>query len=153
LAEALYNSPETKLKSEAEAEYRAAVAANKSDDKALCRLADVIAAKGNLDEAQAYYKQVLELAPNNLDAEVGLAFVYAQKEDPAAALPLLQGALATDPTNIMAHYRLSTVYRRLGRPEDAKQELAAYEKYKDLKEKLRTVYKDLRSDAPTADPQ
>jgi Tfp pilus assembly protein PilF len=152
LAEALYNSPEPKLKSEAEAEYRAAIAANKSDDKALCRLADVVAEKGNLDEAQRYYKQVLELAPNNTDAEVGLAFVYMQKEDPTAALPLLQRAVAADPTNIMAHYRLSTVYRRLGRPEDAKQELADYKKYKELKEKLRMAYKDLRSDTKVAEP-
>jgi len=45
---------------------------------------------------------------------------------------------------VQAHYRLSAVYRKLNRPDDAKRELAAYQKYKDMKEKLGKIYKDLR---------
>jgi tetratricopeptide (TPR) repeat protein len=146
LAEALHSSPETKLKEEAEQEYRVAVADNALDEKALTRLGDVIAEKGNLDEAEKYYKQALAIVPSDVDAKVGLAFVYDQKNNPAAALPLLETAVAADPSNIMAHYRLSTVYRALHRPDDAKRELAEYKKYKDLKEKLRTVYKDMKID-------
>jgi hypothetical protein len=52
----------------------------------------------------------------------------------------------------MAHYRLSSVYRALHRPDDAKREIAEYKKYKDLKEKLRTVYKDMKIDTPQATP-
>jgi tetratricopeptide (TPR) repeat protein len=152
LAEALHNSPETKLKEEAEQEYRAAVASNALDEKALTRLGDVVAEKGNLDEAEKYYKQALTIAPGDVDASVGLAFVYGQKDNPAAALPLLEAAVAADPGNIMAHYRLSTVYRALHRPDDAKRELAEYKKYKDLKEKLRTIYKDMKVDSPQVTP-
>ena len=148
LAEALHNSPEIKLKQEAEQEYRVAVANNALDEKALTRLADIVAENGNLDEAEKYYKQALALVPGDIDAEVGLAFVYGQKDNPSAALPLLENAIAADPGNIMAHYRLSTVYRALHRPDDAKRELAEYKKYKDLKEKLRTVYKDMKIDTP-----
>ena len=39
---------------------------------------------------------------------------------------------------------MSAVYRKLNRPEDAKRELATYQKYKEMKEKLRKVYKGLR---------
>ncbi len=148
LAEALHNSPETKLKEEAEQEYRTAIANNPLDEKALSRLGDIVAEKGNLDEAEKYYKQALAIVPGDVNAEVGLAFVYDQKDSPAAALPLLENAVAADPSNITAHYRLSTVYRALHRPDDAKRELAEYKKYKDLKEKLRTVYKDMKIDAP-----
>lgn len=148
LAEALHNSPETKLKEEAEQEYRIAVANNPLDEKALSRLGDIVAEKGDLDEAEKYYKQALAIVPGDVDAEVGLAFVYGQKDNPAAALPLLENAVAADPSNIMAHYRLSTVYRALHRPDDAKRQLAEYKKYKDLKEKLRTVYKDMKIDSP-----
>ena len=104
--------------------------------------------KGNLDEAETYYKQALAIVPKDVDAEVGLAFIYSQKNDQANALTLLQSAVATEPGNIMAHYRLSAVYRALHRPEDAKRELAEYKKYKDLKEKLRTIYKDMKIDTP-----
>jgi len=148
LAEALHNSPETKLKDEAEQEYRTAVANNPLDEKALARLGDIVAEKGNLDEAEKYYKQALAIVPHDPNAEVGLAFVYVQKDNPAAALPLLENAIAEDPSNITAHYRLSTVYRALHRPDDAKRELAEYKKYKELKEKLRTVYKDMKIDTP-----
>jgi Tfp pilus assembly protein PilF len=150
LAEALHSSPETKLKEEAEQEYRVAVADNALDEKALTRLGDVVAEKGNLDEAEKYYRQALAIVPSDVDAKVGLAFIYDQKNNPAAALPLLEAAVAADPGNIMAHYRLSTVYRALHRPDDAKRELAEYKKYKDLKEKLRTIYKDMKIDNPPA---
>jgi tetratricopeptide (TPR) repeat protein len=152
LAEALHSSPESKLKEEAEQEYRLAVTTSALDEKALTRLGDIVADKGNLDEAERFYKQALALVPEDTDAEVGLAFVYGQRNDPAAALPILERVVAADPTNIMAHYRLGTVYRALHRPADAKREVAEYKKYKDIKENLRTVYKDLRVDTPQAEP-
>jgi Tfp pilus assembly protein PilF len=152
LAEALHNSPETKLKEEAEQEYRVAVAENPLDEKALSRLGDVVLEKGNLDEAEKYYKQSLAIVPGEVDSEVGLASVYIRKNDMASALPLLESAVKADPGNILAHYRLSTVYRSLHRPEDAKRELAEYKKYKDLKEKLRTIYKDMKIDASQTEP-
>ena len=60
--------------------------------------------------------------------------------------------VAADPTNVQAHYRLSAVYRKLNRPEDAKRELAAYQRYKDMKEKLRKIYKDLRLEDEKDEP-
>ena len=153
LAEALHSSLEPKLKSEAEQEYKLAIAANKFDEKALCRFGDITADKGNLDEAATYYKRALVLLPDDTDAEIGLSFIFVQKNQPDAALPLLEHVVADDPTNVRAHYRLSTVYHRLNRPDDAKREVAAYKKYKDMKEKLRIVYKDMRSDTPALEPE
>ena len=49
-----------------------------------------------------------------------------------------------DPTSAVAHFRLSTIYRQMGRAEDAKREIAEYQKYKDMKEKLRDVYRQMR---------
>jgi Flp pilus assembly protein TadD len=59
------------------------------------------------------------------------------------ALPLLEASAQLEPTNATAHYRLATLYRKLGRAEDAKREVELYQKYKEMKEKLRVVYKDL----------
>jgi Tfp pilus assembly protein PilF len=94
----------------------------------------------------------LAVVPGDVEAKVGLAFIYGQKDNLAAALPLLESAVAADPSNIMAHYRLSSVYRSLHRPEDAKREIAEYKKYKELKEKLRTVYKDMKIDTSQVAP-
>jgi predicted Zn-dependent protease len=118
----------------------------------LFRVGDITADKGNLDEAGTYYEQALILIPGDTDAEIGLAFIFVQKNQPDAALPLLEHVVADDPTNVLAHYRLSTVYHNLNRLDDAKREVAAYKKYKDMKEKLRIVYKDMRLDTSTLEP-
>ena len=146
LAEALHASDDLKIRAEAEQEYKLAVAANSSDDKAITRLGDLAVEKGDLDAASTYYKQALAVAPSNTDASIGLARVYTERNDPNAALPLLLQVIQTDPSNELAHYRLSAVYRKLNRPEDAKRELEAYQKLKAMKEKLRQIYKDLRAE-------
>ena len=153
LAEALRLSADLKLRAEAEKEYKLAVAANASDEKAITKLGDLAADTGNMDVAANYYKQALKLAPNAADALQGLARVYAEKNDPASALPLLEQVVKADPTNVQAHYRLSAVYRKLNRPEDAKRELAEYQKYKDMKEKLGKIYKELRLDDAKDEPE
>jgi Tfp pilus assembly protein PilF len=148
LAEALHSSADLKQRAEAEQEYKLALAANGMDEKAVSRLGDLYADKGDLDGAATYYKQALNLQPGDADAALGLARVYTEKNDPSSALPLLEQVTTADPTNVLAHYRLSAVYRKLNRPEDAKRELDAYQKYKDIKEKLRLIYKELRLETP-----
>jgi len=144
LGEALHASPDLKLRAEAEKEYKLAIASNASDEKAISKLGDLAADAGNLDVATNYYKQALVIAPNDADALLCNERAYTEKNDPASALPLLERVVAADPTNVQAHYRLSAVYRKLNRPEDAKRELEAYQKYKEMKEKLRQIYKELR---------
>jgi tetratricopeptide (TPR) repeat protein len=148
LAEALHSSPDLKQRAEAEQEYKLAIAANSFDEKAVSRLGDLYADKGDLDGAATYYKQALKLQSGDADAALGLARVYTEKNDPTAALPLLEQVTTADPTNVLAHYRLSAVYRKLDRSADAKRELDAYQKYKDIKEKLRLIYKELRLETP-----
>ena len=144
LAEALHSSADLKQRAEAEQEYKLAISTNSFDEKAISRLGDLYADKGDFDAAATYYKQALKLHPNDADASLGLARVYTEKNDLAAALPLLEQVTTADPTNVLAHYRLSAVYRKLNRPADAKRELDAYQKYKDIREKMRQIYKELR---------
>ena len=63
---------------------------------------------------------------------------------PDKARPLLEHALSIDSMNETAHYRLSTLDRQQGKTEEAKQELAQYQKYKDMKTKLRSIFRDMR---------
>jgi Tfp pilus assembly protein PilF len=59
---------------------------------------------------------------------------------------LLKHAVDVDPTNAVAHFRLSTIYRQSGRTADAKHEIDEYQKFNKMKEKLREVYHDLHRD-------
>jgi tetratricopeptide (TPR) repeat protein len=150
LAEALHASDDQRLHTEAVEQYKLAVLTNPTDPKAATRLGDIEVEMGNLDAGEKDYQQALKLQPNSPDAKIGMANVLTERGNPAAAAPLLEQVIAADPSNYLAHFRLSTVYRKLHRPEDVKRELDAYTKYKDMHEKLTSIYKTL--DSPDKTP-
>lgn len=148
LAEALHASEDPRDRADALAQYQLAVKTAPNDAKAQERLADVEAEAGNSADAQQHYELALKLQPDNVDAMVGLADVHMTQGDTAAAKALLLKAEAADPSNILAHYRLSVVYRKLHQPEDVKREIGLYQHYKDEHDRLKSVYQKLRLASP-----
>ncbi len=144
LAELLNTSQDAAVKEEAEKEYRAALTENPGDEKAECRLGEIDAHKGNTAQAFQEYSKAVELQPGDDDARLGLAKTLIDMGQPEKAQAMLEQAIQLEPTNAVAHYRLATLYRGQGRMDDAKRELELYKKFKDLKEKLRAVYKELQ---------
>jgi cytochrome c-type biogenesis protein CcmH/NrfG len=155
LAELLHTSEDPVIKKEAEQEYRAALADNPRDEKAICRLADIAAQKGDAKQSYDDYSKAVLLQPADADAKLGLAKTLLEMDEPGKALPLLEASVLLEPTNSVAHYRLATLYKKMGRAEDARREVDLYKKYKDLKENLRVLYKgmlvqpaEIREDEP-----
>jgi tetratricopeptide (TPR) repeat protein len=144
LAELLNTSQDVTVKKEAEKEYQAALIENPLDEKTECRLAEIYAAKGNVNQAYTEYSKAVELAPGDSDAKLGLAKILIEMNQLDKAQTLLEQTIRLEPTNAVAHYRLATLYRKNGHVEDAKREAELYKKYKDMKEKLRAVYKELQ---------
>jgi tetratricopeptide (TPR) repeat protein len=153
LAEMLSTLSTTQGRQEAEKEYEAALEANPSDEQAECRLGDIALQKDDLKEAGQRYSRALQLQPNDPEADIGMAKVFMSMDQPQKAEPLLHQALKLDPTSALAHFRLSAVYRQTGRSADAKHELAEYQKYKEMKDKLRTIYSDLHQEQGTDERQ
>jgi len=144
LAEMLNASSLASEQREAETEYKAALAVNQFDERAEFRLGDISSRRGDVQEAYAHYSRAVQLQPNDAEANIGLAKVLMLMNQPDKAEPLLQRAVQLDPTSAAAHFRLSTLYRQAGRTADATRELEEYQKYKELKEKLRDIYHDMR---------
>lgn len=140
----LYRSPDAKLKAEAEHEFKSALAANPKDELALVMLGTIAASQGNNSAAIDDYTQALALDPNNGDActELGKVLVTMNQRD--KALQMFERAVQIDPTNYIAHYRLGTLYREAGRSDDAKVQVAQYLEYKQMKDKLEKVFRDMR---------
>jgi tetratricopeptide (TPR) repeat protein len=144
LAELLRSSQDTGVKKEAEDAYRAALKENPQDEKTILRLAEIDAEKGDVQRASGEYTKAIELQPADGEAKLGLAKALIEMNQTDKALKLLEEAVQLEPTNATAHYRLGSVYRKIGRTDDAKREMELYKKFKDLKEKLRSLYKELQ---------
>ena len=147
LAEMLHSLPPTaETSAQAKAEYEAALAQNPFDERADLRLASMAEESNEPNRAYSFYARAVELQPDDPEANYELGKMLAGMNQPEKAEKLLEHAVQVDPTNAVIHFRLSTVYKRLGRSEDAKHEVDQYQKYKDLKEKLRDTYRELHLD-------
>ena len=144
LAEALHASSSPAEKREAEGEYKAALAVNPFDEESERRLGEIAAQRGDQKEAYEYYSRAVQLQPNDAEANIDLAKILTSMDQPEKAEDLLQRAIQLDPTIAVAHYRLSLLYRNAGRTADAQHEMEAFRQYKEMKEKLRGVYREMR---------
>jgi tetratricopeptide (TPR) repeat protein len=150
LAQLLYHSPEAKLQAEAEGELQIALRANPRDMRSEMTLGMIAERRGDVNGAYTRYSHVMEIDPNSSDACTQMAKLLITMNQHEKAQQLFERAIQLDPTNYVAHYRLSTLYRQVGRAEDAKQQAAEYLKYKQMKSKLEKVFRDMRT--PGADP-
>jgi cytochrome c-type biogenesis protein CcmH/NrfG len=144
LGSLLYNSTDEKLQAEAEAQFQSALATNPHDQKAQLMLGEIAARRGDMKTAYADDARAVEMQPNDPEACTEFAKILISMKERDKARSMLLHALEIDPTNYTAHYRLSTLDRQEGKPEEAKQELAKYEKYKQMKEKLGSIFHDMR---------
>lgn len=144
LGSLLYDSSEEKLQAEAEAEFQAALAANPDDEKSLLMLGKVDERKGDLKAAYDADSRAVALQPDDPDACTELAKLLINMDQRDKARRLLEHATAIDPEDPTAHYRLSVLDRQEGKQEEAKKELAEYQKYKAIKDKLRDLFHEMR---------
>ena len=144
LAQQLSASPDPAMNAQAEGEYKAAVQENQYDVKAWSRLGDCVAARGDFKTAEMDYRKALAVQPKDSDAQTGLAVALISMNRSNEAIPLLESAVKSDPTNITAHYRLSVLYRRVGRNPEADHEMSEFKHYNDLKIKLGHVFQQVR---------
>ncbi len=85
-----------------------------------------------LDDAQHYFEQALQHYPDFPEAQLGLAAVLLEKKMPDQALVHAQRAVALDPENEVAWYRLAQIQKTLGHSGEQQKALAEYRRLHDL---------------------
>ena len=88
------------------------------------RLGEALTEVGELTDAAAAYRRVIELLPGSPEGFHGLGEVRLLQRDYAAARELLERAVALDPRYRGSRYALGLAYRGLGLLEKAQRELA-----------------------------
>jgi tetratricopeptide (TPR) repeat protein len=144
LGDLLNQSTDETLKSGAAAEFKATLALNPKDDKSELALGIIAEKAGDLKAALAHDSQAVQDNPDDTDACTELAKVLLQMDQKDRAQQLLEHAIQIDPTNFVAHYRLAALYRQRGNTDQAKQQIAEYQKYKQMKDKLEKIFQDMR---------
>jgi tetratricopeptide (TPR) repeat protein len=83
------------------------------------------------DDAQRYFEQALRHYPDFPEAQLGLAAVLQAKKAPDQAIIHAQRAVAIDPENEVAWYRLAQIQKALGNSAEQEKALAEYRRLHD----------------------
>jgi tetratricopeptide (TPR) repeat protein len=101
---------------------------------ALYEMADVLYAQGRLDEAEKYYLRSLRSDPAMLDAYLGVERIYSSESKYEKSLDLLRKAAKVAPADPTAHYRMASIYRKLGNLREAQLAMKEFERLKTAKD-------------------
>jgi tetratricopeptide (TPR) repeat protein len=105
--------------------YRDAVAANPRDRAATLRGAEIDLAVGRPAEAERSFGRLADAPGFEAAARFGLGRVLERRGDLAGAIAHFRRALELQPGASRARYALAQVYRRSGRAEEARRQIAA----------------------------
>jgi hypothetical protein len=81
---------------------------------------------GNTQQEIADFRKVVEMFPQSRDARRELGITYYQQKDEHAALEQFEALQKIDPDDLVAHYNLSILYRRMGQSEKAAEQQAMF---------------------------
>ena len=81
---------------------------------------------GNTEQEIADFRKVVEMFPQSRDARRELGITYYQQNDNHAALEQFEALQKIDPDDLTAHYNLSILYRRMGKPKEAAEQQAMF---------------------------
>jgi len=81
---------------------------------------------GNTEQEVADFRKVVDAFPQSRDARRELGISYYQHNDNQAALEQFEALQKIDPDDLSAHYNLSILYRRMGKPKEAAKEQAMF---------------------------
>lgn len=116
---------------EAKKEFAAELALNVEDAAAEYQIGQIAGVQGDRAEAARHFTRARELRPDFPEALTASAKLLSDEKNYAAAIPLLEKAIALQPRNESARYSLMLAYRNAGQMEKArsqKQELDKLQK-------------------------
>ena len=105
-------------------EYRDAIELNPNNATAHHGLAHVLATLGRHEEALAEIRQAAALNPRSLPTLIAIGAIKYYARDYAGALDTLRAVARIDPNNVLRHRLMAAVLDRLGRTNEAVEELA-----------------------------
>ena len=120
---------------DAKREFRAELANDPGQAEALAYLGDIEMKAGDTEAALASLHKSIQLKNDIRIAAIDLGVILAQQKQYAEAVTALRHAVALDPAEPDAHYRLAHVYQEMGKAEDSQKEFATVRELKEKKDR------------------
>jgi tetratricopeptide (TPR) repeat protein len=145
LAEAILESAKTDPATQAQAQAVLEEAAHVEGDSAKieAELGRIAMLASDSSAAEERYRRALEIDPGEVVAQIGIGHVLMSFGKNEEAMKYLREAVAADPLNSEAHYRLGTVYRKLHMDADAEKELKLFQEIKKTDDQVREIYRQM----------
>ena len=105
-----------------------------------CALGSLDQKQGNAAQALAHFQRAYQIAPMDSEAALDLGEVLAGQNKPQAALPLLRAAVAADPMNASAHYRLARVCHQLHLNDEETRQIKLYQEIRQTRDRIAALY-------------
>ena len=103
---------------------------NPNHPSALYEIADIFYAQERLENAEKYYLRSLQADPGMVEAYLGVERIYSSRNEYEKALGCMRKVAELDPENPTPHYRMATIYRKLGDVAKAQAAMSAFQKLK-----------------------
>jgi len=111
---------------EAQPELQQELQLNPNHPQALYELGDIAAFTGDSQTAERYFLATLKVQPAMVEAHFAIEKIYTEAGRYEISLEHLRKVLEFNSSDPTAHYRLATVYRKMGRNPDAEKELGLF---------------------------
>ena len=142
LMEGLPNDPATQK--EASFELEAATHVDGDSSKIECECGRIAMLRSDLASAAAHYQRAYQLSPGDPQVQIGLADLLRVQNKPEEAAKYLRMAVASDPLNADAHYKLSQLDKQLHLEAEQKKELQLYLDIRASKDKIQHLYQQMK---------
>ena len=109
-------------------QFRAELDIDPDNGNAAYELAQIHHDTGDLEQARKEFEALLAARPDFEQALVGLAGVLIESQNPDLAVPRLQRAIALDPNDEVAWYRMARALHMMGDPQGQKKALAEFQR-------------------------
>jgi Tfp pilus assembly protein PilF len=108
--------------------FRKALALDPNTFDALLLLGTLLRQQGQLKEAHSLLENAVQLRPKEIRARYQFALQYSAEGNDKRAAEKLESLIKDVPEYIEAHRSLATIYFRLGRPEEGREQRKVAEK-------------------------
>lgn len=136
----LQESHSEPMLSEAQHEFERAQSLNPNDPRPGCERGKIEQWRGNPAAAYAHYSDVHKHNPLAPCANLGLGEVSIGEGKMQQALESLEAARQADPYDPEIRWRLASIYRQLGRKEEATKEVTAFQSLTKVRSSLQKAY-------------